>query len=262
MTGGRTIPGGPQNPPPTARPMPDPQRLPDAAVGPNLIPSSACTTGLLYHRRQIGTIDDPPMTPRGPTVPDVAEDPPPSRRQPQTPHQRDGPPDPGCRQWHTTRAALQPGPDPLALRQGRGQAPAQPRPSSALRHVGLRANHNIIPSQWWLKPHLVERLRLTHLGAAASLDPRSLPPLAARGTGGNERDRSFRSPRDPSPHPLTPSPHRRARRRPRSRHRGRRWDPHRPPAQHLLGRCTGPERDLLLPYPHSGALPKLLPVRR
>ena len=266
MTGGRTIPGGPQNPPPTARPMPDPQRLPDAAVGPNQIPSSACTTGLLYHRRQIGTIDDPPMTPRGPTVPDVAEDPPPSRRQPQTPHQHDGPPDPGCRQWHTTRAALQPGPDPLALRQGRGQAPAPPRPALASSRVGLRANHENLHSQWRLIPHLVDldsldpQLRLTHLGAEASLDPRIPPPLAdTRGTGGDERDRSYRSPRDPSSHPLTPSPHRRARRRPRSRRRGRRWDPHRSPAQHPLGGCTRPERDLLLPSPISDAIHKLLP---
>ena len=265
MTCGRTIPGGPQNPPPTARPMPDPQRLPDAAVGPNQIPSSACTTGLLHHSRQIGTIDDPPMTPRGPTIPDVAEDPPPSRRQPRTPHQRDGPPDPGCRQWHTTRAALQPGPDPLALRQGRGQAPAPPRPALASSRVGLRANHENLHSQWRLIPHLVDldsldpQLRLTHLGAEASLDPRILPPLAGtRGTGGDERDRSHRSPRDPSSHPLTPSPHRRARRRPRSRRRGRRWDPHRSPAQHPLGGCTRPERDLLLPSPISDTIHKLL----
>ena len=266
MTRGRTVPGGPQNPPPTARPMLDPQRLPDAAVGPNQIPSSACTTGLLHHSRQIGTIDDPPMTPRGPTIPDVAEDPPPSRRQPRTPHQRDGPPDPGCRQWHTTRAALQPGPDPLALRQGRGQAPAPPRPALASSRVGLRANHENLHSQWRLIPHLVDldsldpQLRLTHLGAEASLDPRILPPLAGtRGTGGDERDRSHRSPRDPSSHPLTPSPHRRARRRPRSRRRGRRWDPHRSPAQHPLGGCTRPERDLLLPSPISDAIHKLLP---
>ena len=168
-------------------------------------------------------------------------------------------------QWHTVRAALQPGPDPLALRQGRGQAPAQPRPALASSRVGLRANHENLHSQWRLIPHLVDldsldpQLRLTHLGAEASLDPRILPPLAGtRGTGGDERDRSHRSPRDPSSHPLTPSPHRRARRRPRSRRRGRRWDPHRSPAQHPLGGCTRPERDLLLPSPISDTIHKLL----
>ena len=255
----RTIPDVATDPHPSARPLPMSRQWPRTLLSPTQHYSRAGSSMPTCPRHQCWSIGDPSKVPRSRTIPDAAEEPPPSRRPPQIRRRRWSPP--GCRQWHADRAALKPGPDPLALRYDSGQAPAPPRPSSALRHGGLRANHNIIPFLWWLIPHMVEQLRLTHLGAEASLDPHILPPLAGTGgTGGDERDCSFRSPRDPSPHPLTPSPHRRARRRPRSRHRGRRWDPHRSPAQHLLGRCTGPERDLLLPYPHSGALPKLLPV--
>ena len=64
MTRGRTVPSDAQNPPPTARPMPDHQRLPREDIGTTQMCSSAHTTGPLYHRRQIGSIDDPPMMPR------------------------------------------------------------------------------------------------------------------------------------------------------------------------------------------------------
>ena len=256
---GRTIPDVATDPHPSARPLPMSRQWPRTLLSPTQHYSRAGSSVPTCPRHQCWSIGDPSKVPRSRTIPDAAEEPPPSQRPPQTRRRRRSPP--GCRQWHANRAALKPGPDPLALRYDSGQAPAPPRPSSALRHGGLRANHNIIPFLWWLTPHMVEQLRLTHLGAEASLDPHILPPLAGTGgTGGDERDHSFRSPRDPSPHHLTPSPHCRARRRPRSRHHGHRWDPHRSPAHSLLGRCTGPERDLLLPNPHSGALPKLLPA--
>ena len=261
----RTVPEGAANPQPSARPLPTSRQSPRTIFSPPKKCSSAGSSVPTCPRRQFWSIGEPSTMPRSRTVPDAAEEPQPSRRQPQIRLRHDEPPRQWSMQWHTVRAALQPGPDPLALRQGRGQAPAQPRPSLALRRVGLRANHENLHSQWRLIPHLVDldsldpQLRLTHLGAEASLDPRILPPLAGtRETGGDERDRSHRSPRDPSSHPLTPSPHRRARRRPRSRRRGRRWDPYRSPAQHPLGGCTRPERDLLLPSPISDTIHKLL----
>ena len=50
---------------------------------------------------------------RSRTVPDAAEEPQPSRWQPQIRRRHDGPPRQWGMQWHNSRAALQPGPDPL-----------------------------------------------------------------------------------------------------------------------------------------------------
>ena len=126
-----------------------------------------------------------------------------------------------------------PGPAGIAPRSWAGPCTAAPLIGIAPCRVACKPQYHSIPVV--VKTPSGRTTSVDPPGAAASLDPRSLPPLAARGTGGNERDRSFRSPRDPSPHPLTPSPHRRARRRPRSRHRGRRWDPHRPPRPTFAG---------------------------
>ena len=128
MPRSRTVPEGAANPQPSARPLPTSRQSPRTIFSPPKKCSSAGSSVPTCPRRQFWSIGEPSTMPRSRTVPDAAEEPQPSRRQPQTRLRHDEPPRQWSMQWHTVRAALQPGPDPLDFIHDRGQAPALPRP--------------------------------------------------------------------------------------------------------------------------------------
>ena len=121
------------------------------------------TPPVLEHQR---TTDDAPQPNRPRRYRGAPQ---PSRRHPQIRRRHDEPPRQWSMQWHTDRAALQPGPDPLDFIHDHGQAPAPPHPSLAFGRNGLRAENL----------HIQLRL-ITHLDAKVSLDPRILPPATRR----------------------------------------------------------------------------------
>ena len=118
MPRGRTVPDDVTNPHPNARPLPTTRQWLRTLFSPIQHYSSAGNSVPTCPRRQYWSIGDPSTIPHSRTVPDAAEEPPPSRRQPQTHRPRNEPP--WCMRWHADRAALQPGPDPLALRYDSG----------------------------------------------------------------------------------------------------------------------------------------------
>ena len=153
MCGGRTVPPIEESLPPTARPLPTSRQLPRTIFSPPQQCSTPGSSVPTCPRRQFWSIRELQTMPRSRTVPDAAEEPQPSRRQPQIRRRHDEPPRQWSMQWHTDRAALQPGPDPLDFIHDHGQAPAPPRPSLASGRVGLRANHENLHSQMRLIPH-------------------------------------------------------------------------------------------------------------